>query len=302
MIKAVAGGGGKGMRPAHNDISLIQGFHAARMEADKAFGNPAIYIEKLIENPHHIEFQVLADRKGKVVHVGERDCSIQRRNQKLLEEAPSPLMTPDLRKRMGRAAIKLCEAVSYENAGTIEFLVDDAGNFYFMEMNTRIQVEHPVTEEVYGIDLVQAQIKIAAGDLLGREWDDLKPLGHAIEFRINAEDPFQDFRPSPGKVEVFCPPGGPGIRIDSHVYSGYAIPPHYDSMVGKVIASGPTRQAALSRMARALDETILRGVKTTVPLGQLILKDVDFQQGHYSTKFVELLLQQKAQLLAGYES
>jgi acetyl-CoA carboxylase biotin carboxylase subunit len=302
MIKAVAGGGGKGMRPAHNDISLIQGFHAARMEADKAFGNPAIYIEKLIENPHHIEFQVLADRKGKVVHVGERDCSIQRRNQKLLEEAPSPLMTPDLRKRMGRAAIKLCEAVSYENAGTIEFLVDDAGNFYFMEMNTRIQVEHPVTEEVYGIDLVQAQIKIAAGDLLGREWDDLKPLGHAIEFRINAEDPFQDFRPSPGKVEVFCPPGGPGIRIDSHVYSGYAIPPHYDSMVGKVIASGPTRQAALSRMARALDETILRGVKTTVPLGQLILKDVDFQRGHYSTKFVELLLQQKAQLLAGYES
>ncbi|GAB4244722.1 MAG: acetyl-CoA carboxylase biotin carboxylase subunit [Candidatus Methylacidiphilales bacterium] len=302
MLKAVAGGGGKGMRPAHNDISLIQGFHAARMEAEKAFGNPGLYIEKLIENPHHIEFQVLADRKGKVVHVGERDCSIQRRNQKLLEESPSPMLTADLRKRMGRAAIKLCEAVGYENAGTIEFLVDDAGNFYFMEMNTRIQVEHPVTEEVYGVDLVQAQIKIAAGELLGREWDDLKPLGHAIEFRVNAEDPFQDFRPSPGKVEVFCPPGGNGIRIDSHVYSGYTIPPFYDSMVGKIIAFGPDRASAIARMSRALDETILHGIKTTVPLGRAILKDVDFIHGRYSTKFVELLLQQKAQILASYEA
>jgi acetyl-CoA carboxylase biotin carboxylase subunit len=302
MIKAVAGGGGKGMRPAHNDVSLVQSFHAARMEAEKAFGNPAIYIEKLIENPHHIEFQVLGDSKGKIVQIGERDCSIQRRNQKLLEESPSPLMTPALRKAMGKAAIKLCEAVKYQNAGTIEFLVDDHSNFYFMEMNTRIQVEHPVTEEVYGIDLVKQQIKIAAGEPLGKEWDDLKPLRHAIEFRINAEDPFNDFRPSPGKIDLYYAPGGIGIRMDSHVYGGYSIPPYYDSMIGKLIASGPDRKTALERMSRALDEAIVRGIKTTIPLGQLILKDQEFRRGKYSTHFVAKLMEQKAQIMPSYEA
>jgi acetyl-CoA carboxylase biotin carboxylase subunit len=290
------------MRPAHNDVSLVKGFHAARMEAEKAFGNGSVYIEKLIENPHHIEFQVLADRKGKVVHVGERDCSIQRRNQKLLEESPSPLMTPDLRKRMGRAAIKLCELVKYENAGTIEFLVDDLGNYYFMEMNTRIQVEHPVTEEVYGVDLVKQQILIAAGELLGKEWDDLKPIRHAIEFRINAEDPFNNFQPSPGKIDLYYSPGGHGIRMDSHVYGGYSIPPYYDSMIGKLIAFGHDRKTALDRMSRALDETIVRGVKTTIPLGQLILKDIEFRRGKYSTHFVQKLMDQKAQIIPNYES
>jgi acetyl-CoA carboxylase biotin carboxylase subunit len=298
MIKAVAGGGGKGMRQAHNDVSLVQGFHAARMEAEKAFGNPAIYIEKLIESPHHIEFQIMADRKGKVVHVGERDCSIQRRNQKLMEEAPSPLLSADLRKKMGKAAIKLAEFVKYENAGTLEFLVDDNGNFYFMEMNTRIQVEHPVTEEVYGVDLVKQQILIAAGEPLGPEWDDLKPKAHAIEFRINAEDPFQDFRPSPGKIDFYYPAGGPGIRMDSHVYGGYVIPPHYDSMIGKLIASGPDRATAINRLLRGLDETLIGGIKTTIPLGQVILKDVDFRRGKYSTHFIQHLMQQKGPLMA----
>ncbi|MDX6767832.1 MAG: acetyl-CoA carboxylase biotin carboxylase subunit [Candidatus Methylacidiphilales bacterium] len=302
MIKAVAGGGGKGMRPAHNDNSLIQGFHAARMEAEKAFGNPAIYIEKLIENPHHIEFQIMADSKGKIVHVGERDCSIQRRNQKLVEECPSPMLTPELRKKMGKAAIKLAEAVNYENAGTMEFLVDDDGNFYFMEMNTRIQVEHPITEEVYGVDLVREQIRIAAGEPLGKEFDDLKPLRHAIEFRINAEDPFNDFRPSPGKIDLYYAPGGNGIRVDSHVYGGYSIPPYYDSMVGKLIAMGPDRQTAILRMTRALDEIIIRGIKTTVPLGQLILKDIEFRRGRYSTHFVQALMEQRAQMMPKYEA
>jgi acetyl-CoA carboxylase, biotin carboxylase subunit len=302
MIKAVAGGGGKGMRPAHNDVSLVQGFHAARMEAEKAFGNPAIYIEKLIENPHHIEFQIMADSKGKIVHIGERDCSIQRRNQKLVEECPSPMLTADLRKKMGRAAIKLAEAVKYENAGTMEFLVDDDGNFYFMEMNTRIQVEHPVTEEVYGVDLVREQIRIAAGEPLGKEFDDLKPLRHAIEFRINAEDPFNDFRPSPGKIDLYYAPGGNGIRVDSHVYGGYSIPPYYDSMIGKLIAVGPDRQTAILRMTRALDEILIRGVKTTVPLGQLILKDIEFRRGRYSTHFVQALMEQRAQMMPKYEA
>jgi acetyl-CoA carboxylase biotin carboxylase subunit len=301
MIKAVAGGGGKGMRPAHNDVSLVQSFHAARMEAEKAFGNPSIYIEKLIENPHHIEFQVIADSKGKTVHVGERDCSIQRRNQKLVEECPSPMLSADLRKKMGRAAVKLAEAVHYENAGTIEFLVDDHENFYFMEMNTRIQVEHPITEEVYGVDLVKEQIRIASGLPLGKEFDDLKPLRHAIEFRINAEDPFNDFRPSPGKIDLYYAPGGHGIRIDSHVYGGYVIPPYYDSMIGKLIAFGSDRKTAVERMTRAMEEMVVRGVKTTLPLGQLILKDIEFRRGKYSTTFVQALLEQRAQMMPKFE-
>ncbi len=298
MIKAVAGGGGRGMRPAHNDVSLIQGFHAAKMEAEKAFGNGAVYMEKLIENPHHVEFQIMADRHGKVVHVGERDCSIQRRNQKLIEECPSPIVTPALRKAMGKASIKLAEAVGYEGAGTIEYLVDDKLNYYFMEMNTRIQVEHPVTEEVYGVDLVKTQIRVAAGEKLGKEFDDLEPKRHSIEMRINAEDPFHDFRPSPGKIEFYYPPGGLGIRLDSHIYAGYSIPPYYDSMIGKLIASGPDRAAALNRLSRALDEYLIRGIKTTIPFGQLILKDPEFRRGRYSTHFVQQFLEQKQSLLA----
>jgi acetyl-CoA carboxylase biotin carboxylase subunit len=297
MIKAVAGGGGRGMRQAHNDVSLVHGFNSAKMEAEKAFNNGALYLEKLIENPHHIEFQILADRYGKIVHVGERDCSIQRRNQKLLEEAPSPFITPATRKAMGRAAIKLAHAVEYENAGTLEFLVDDKQNYYFMEMNTRIQVEHPVTEEVYGVDLVKEQIKIAFGEKLSKDFDDLRPLKHAIEMRINAEDPFNDFRPSPGKIELFYAPGGHGIRWDSHVYGGYTVPPHYDSMIGKLIAFGSDRVTAMDRMSRALDEFVIRGIKTTVPIGQAILKDPDFRRGRYSTHFVENFMKQKASIM-----
>jgi acetyl-CoA carboxylase biotin carboxylase subunit len=297
MIKAVAGGGGRGMRQAHNDVSLVQGYNSAKMEAEKAFNNGALYLEKLIENPHHIEFQILADKFGKIVHVGERDCSIQRRNQKLLEEAPSPFITPATRKAMGRAAIKLAHAVEYENAGTLEFLVDDKQNYYFMEMNTRIQVEHPVTEEVYGVDLVKEQIKIAFGEKLSKDFDDLRPLKHAIEMRINAEDPFNDFRPSPGKIELFYAPGGHGIRWDSHVYSGYTVPPHYDSMIGKLIAFGSDRTTAMDRLSRALDEFIIRGIKTTVPIGQAILKDPDFRRGRYTTHFVEAFFKQRASIL-----
>jgi len=297
MIKAVAGGGGRGMRQAHNDVSLVQGFNAARMEAEKAFNNGALYLEKLIEHPHHIEFQVLADKYGKVVHVGERDCSIQRRNQKLLEEAPSPFITPAVRKAMGKAAVKLAHAVEYEGAGTLEFLVDEKMNYYFMEMNTRIQVEHPVTEEVYGVDLVKEQIRIAFGDKLSKDFDDLQPQKHAIEMRINAEDPFNDFRPSPGKIGLFYAPGGHGIRWDSHVYSGYTVPPYYDSMIGKLIAFGTDRKTAMDRMSRALDEMIVQGIKTTVPIGQAILKDPDFRRGRYSTHFVEGFLKQKQAIL-----
>jgi acetyl-CoA carboxylase biotin carboxylase subunit len=301
MIKAVAGGGGRGMRPVHNDVSLMQNFHAARTEAEKAFGNGALYLEKLIENPHHIEFQILADQHGRVIHLGERDCSIQRRNQKLIEECPSPIMTPALRKAMGRAAVRLAQAVAYEGAGTMEFLVDDKGGFYFMEMNTRIQVEHPVTEEVYGIDLVKQQILVAAGQRLPREYDDLQPRGHAIEMRINAEDPFRDFRPSPGKIEFMYTPGGLGIRLDSHVYPGYVIPPFYDSMIGKLIAYGEDRSVAMQRMARALHEFDIRGIHTTIPLGQMILSDPDYRRGRYSTQFVEqFLAQQKSFLPRGH--
>ncbi|HEV3272518.1 MAG TPA: acetyl-CoA carboxylase biotin carboxylase subunit [Candidatus Methylacidiphilales bacterium] len=297
MIKAVAGGGGRGMRQAHNDVSLVQGFNSAKTEAEKAFNNGALYLEKLIENPHHIEFQILADRYKKVVHVGERDCSIQRRNQKLLEESPSPFITPAVRKAMGRAAIKLAQAVEYENAGTMEFLVDDKQNFYFMEMNTRIQVEHPVTEEVYGVDLVKEQIRIAFGEKLSKDFDDLQPQKHAIEMRINAEDPFNDFRPSPGTIELFYAPGGHGIRWDSHVYAGYTVPPYYDSMIGKLIAFGSDRATAMDRMSRALDEFVIRGIKTTVPIGQAILKDPDFRRGRYSTHFVEGFLKQRQSIL-----
>ena len=290
MIKAVAGGGGRGMRIAHNDSSLVQGYHAARMEADKAFGNGAVYIEKFIVNPHHIEFQVFGDEHGRVVHLGERDCSLQRRNQKIVEECPSPLMTEDLRKRMGDASIKLCESVGYTNAGTIEYLVDDDGNFYFMEMNTRIQVEHPITEEVYGCDLVKQQIQVAAGEHLSKHVLEARPRGHAIECRINAEDPEKNFMPCPGNIELYYAPGGRGIRIDSHAYAGYPIPPNYDSMIAKVIATASSRSACIGRMSRALSEYMITGIKTTIPFQQAIMQNSFFRDGKYHTGFVEQLL------------
>ncbi|MDP9291994.1 MAG: ATP-grasp domain-containing protein, partial [Verrucomicrobiota bacterium] len=290
MIKAVAGGGGRGMRPAHNDVSLIQGFHGARMEAEKAFGNAGVYLEKLIVNPHHIEFQVMADQHGEVVHLGERDCSIQRRNQKIVEECPSPLITESQRKKMGHASVKLAKAVGYQNAGTMEFLVDHRGNFYFMEMNTRIQVEHTITEEVYGCDLVKEQIRIAAGERLSQPVRDAKPRHHAIECRINAEDPFNNFMPSPGRIDLYYAPGGRGVRVDSHAYCGYTIPPHYDSMIGKLITVGTTRANSIARMNRALGEYLLTGVKTTVPFQQAIMRNPDFLRGRYNTGFIEKLI------------
>jgi len=289
MVKAIAGGGGRGMRPAHNDVSLVQGFHAARNEAEKAFGNNSVYIEKLIEHPHHIEFQVIGDSHGCLVHLGERDCSIQRRNQKIVEECPSLLLDENLREKMGKCSVKLAKSVGYENAGTMEFLVDRHGDFYFMEMNTRIQVEHPVTEEVYGCDLVKEQILIAAGEHLSEHVTNAKPRSHAIECRINAEDPANNFQPSPGMIDLYYAPGGRGVRVDSHVYSKYTIPPDYDSMIAKVICVGSTRPSAIRRMTRALSEYLITGIKTTIPFQAKIMQNADFMRGNFDTSFLEKL-------------
>src|SRR6266403_5914532 len=286
MIKAAAGGGGRGMRAAHNEPSLKSAFHSARHEAQKAFGNDQVYLEKLIVNPRHIEFQIVADSRGRVVHLGERDCSIQRRNQKVIEECPSPLMTPGLRKKMGNAAVKLAKSVGYENAGTIEFLVDQDRHFYFIEMNTRIQVEHTITEEVYGCDLVKEQIRIAAGKPLSPHIAHATPRLHAIQCRINAEDPERDFQPSPGRIAFYYAPGGRGVRIDSHAYTGYVVPPYYDSMIAKLITVGATRASAIDRMRRALDEYYITGIKTTVPFHSAIMRNADFRNGTYDTGFV----------------
>jgi len=293
MIKAVAGGGGRGMRVAHNDISLVKGYHTARTEAEKAFGNSGVYVEKLIENPHHIEFQILGDGRGNVIHLGERDCSVQRRNQKIVEETPSPLIDnrfKDLRKKMGKAAIRIAETANYTNAGTVEFIVDESGNFYFLEVNKRIQVEHPITEEVTGWDLVRMQILIAAGECPKLSQSEVHFKGHAIECRINAEDPFDNFRPCPGRVEMYYPPGGRGVRLESHVYSGYTIPSHYDSLIAKVVAYGKDRREAMDRMSRALGEYLITGIKTTIPFELAILQDPNFRRGVYSTNFVDQLL------------
>ena len=287
IIKAVAGGGGRGMRIAHNDISFAKEYHVARNEAEKAFGNGSVYIEKYIEKPRHIEFQILADSHGKVLHLGERDCSIQRRHQKLIEESPSPFLTPDLRKRMGKCSVKAAEAANYENAGTIEFLVDAKGNFYFIEMNTRIQVEHPVTEECTGIDLIKQQILVANGEKLAFDQSDIKFEKHAIECRINAEDPARNFVPSPGTIGLYYAPGGHGVRVDSHAYSGYAIPPYYDSMIGKLICYGRDRQTAIQRTYRALNEYLIRGIKTTIPLHKAIMCDPTFIEGKATTAYME---------------
>lgn len=288
LIKAVAGGGGKGMRIARNDVSLAQGFMTASSEAERAFGNPEVYLEKLVERARHIEVQLLADNHGHVYQLGERDCSIQRRHQKLLEETPSPALTSDRRKKLLKAAVKAAQACRLRNVATIEFLWnEDAQEFYFMEMNTRIQVEHPITEEVTGVDLVQLQIRAAAGEVLKFSDSDIEPHGHAIEVRVNAENPYKNFTPSPGPVQAVHFPGGPGIRVDSHVYSGYTIPPYYDSMIGKIIARGRNREEALTRMVRALAEFKMVGPATTVPVAQALLADARFLRGEYNTNFLE---------------
>ena len=291
IIKASAGGGGRGMRIAHNDVSLIQGYHAARTEAENAFGDGALYMEKFLTNPRHIEFQILADNYGNVIHLGERDCSIQRRNQKLMEESPSPALNPKLRERMGAAAVKAAKAANYNNAGTIEFLLTDTGEFYFMEMNTRIQVEHPVTEETTGIDLIREQIRIAAGEKLTLRQRDVKINGHTIECRINAEDPDRNFAPCPGTLKQYIVPGGIGVRIDSHCYAGYKIPPYYDSMIAKLIVHGSDRREALERCSRALSEFVIDGVKTTIPFSLKILQKQDFKNGNFDTGFIERMMQ-----------
>jgi acetyl-CoA carboxylase, biotin carboxylase subunit len=290
IIKAVAGGGGRGMRLAHNRMSFQKEFAAASNEALKAFGDGSVYIEKYIEEPRHIEFQILADEHGNMVHLGERDCSVQRRHQKVVEEAPSPFLTPELRAEMGAAAVRAARACNYTNAGTIEFLVDRHRNYFFIEMNTRIQVEHPVTEEVYGIDLIKEQLRIASGEPLRLRQEDVKPLRHAIEVRICAEDPSRNFIPSPGEITLYVAPGGPGVRVDSHAYSGYVVPPYYDSMIAKVITRGSTRQAALDRMSRALREYLIRGIATNITFAHAIIRDPVFQEGGATTRFIEEFL------------
>lgn len=287
MIKATAGGGGRGMRLVRHGDELESLFKAAQGEAEAAFGNPGLYMEKFIDRPRHVEVQILADRFGQVVHLGERDCSIQRRHQKLLEEAPGPGLDPIIRARMGDAAVAAARSIGYEGAGTVEFLLDATGQFYFMEMNTRIQVEHPVTEVVTGIDLIAEQLRIAAGEPLRLRQEDIQLRGHAIECRINAEDPRHNFRPAPGTITGWLPPGGPGVRFDSHVYTGYEIPPFYDSLIGKLIVWGEDRPAALKRMRRALSECAVIGVPTTIEFHLALLDRPEFQRGEVHTKFVE---------------
>ena len=292
ILKASAGGGGRGMRIVHAESDLASQFPAAREEAERAFGDGSVYLEKYLLEPRHIEFQVFGDHHGRAVHLGERECSIQRRHQKLIEESPSPALTPELRAEMGDAAVRLCEAVGYENAGTIEFLLDSDGRFYFMEMNTRIQVEHPVTEMVTGIDLVKLQVEVAAGARLQIP-NGLKPRGHSIECRVNAENP-ETFAPSPGPLKTFHLPGGPGTRVDTHGYEDYVIPPHYDSLVAKLIVHDRSREQAISRMRRALDFFVVEGIHTSIPLHKRILRDPDFIAGRLSTRFMERFLQREA--------
>jgi acetyl-CoA carboxylase, biotin carboxylase subunit len=290
MIKASAGGGGRGIRVVKNEGEFAKAFETARSEAKSAFGDDTMYVEKFVENPRHIEFQILADSFGNTVYLGERDCSIQRRNQKVLEEAPSPIMSESLRREMGEIAVKAAKAVNYKNAGTIEFLVDKYGKYYFMEMNTRIQVEHPITEMVTGIDLVKEQIKIAAGETLDVAQEDIKISGHAIECRINAENPDLGFRPSPGKIQRMHIPGGLGVRLDSAAYQGYVIPPTYDSMIGKLIVHGKTREEAINRMKRALGEFVIEGIDTNIDFQFRILGNEVFESGSYDTGFIPKVL------------
>jgi len=287
IIKAASGGGGRGMRIVRNSDALEKAFTMAQKEAEISFGDPRVYIEKYIENPRHIEVQIAADQHGNIIHLGERECSIQRRHQKLLEESPSPAVDENLRAKMGEAAIKGAQAINYHSLGTMEFLLDEDGNFYFMEMNTRIQVEHPVTEWVTGIDLVKTQILIAMGEKLLHTQEEINFKGHAIEVRINAEDPDNGFIPNPGRIEFLHFPGGPGVRIDTHIYQGYTIPPFYDSLIGKLIVHDEDRSSAIKRLYRALEETIIKGVKTTVPFYLKLLENEDFQKGNIDTHFLE---------------
>ncbi len=287
IIKATAGGGGRGMRVAYDHSELVKLLRAAQGEAEAAFGNRGVYLEKFLERPRHVEFQILADSHGNVVHLYDRDCSIQRRHQKLLEEAPSPALNPTQRTRMGEAAVKAAKATHYSGAGTVEFLLDRHGHFYFIEMNTRIQVEHPVTEMVTGLDLIAEQIRIAQGQPLSFRQKDVLLQGHAIECRINAEDPNHQFRPSPGRINAYLPPGGPGVRMDSHAYPDYNIPPYYDSLIAKLIVWGPNRAAAIRRMQRALGECAITGIPTTIPFHQKILKQEAFLKGEVYTDFIE---------------
>ena len=285
MLKATAGGGGKGMRAVWSEDDLLKAWESARQESAAAFGNDGMYMEKLIEEPRHIEIQVIGDSKGKACHLSERDCSVQRRHQKLTEETPSPFMTDELREAMGNAAVKAAEFIKYEGAGTVEFLVDKHRNFYFMEMNTRIQVEHPITEQVVDYDLIREQIMVASGVLISGK--NYYPQLHSIECRINAEDPYNDFRPSPGRITNLHAPGGHGVRIDTHVYSGYMIPPNYDSMIAKLITTAQTREEAINKMKRALDEFVIEGIKTTIPFHRQLMDHPDYVSGNYTTKFME---------------
>jgi len=291
IIKPAAGGGGKGMRVCHNDVRLISAMLTAQREAEAAFGNPDVYIERYVEKPRHVEIQILGDSHGHIIHLGERDCTIQRRHQKLIEESPSPILDSRLRKKIIEAAIKCARAINYVNAGTIEFLVDYSGNFYFMEMNTRIQVEHPVTEAVTGIDLVKEQIRIASGEKLHHKQEEIRFNGCAIECRINAEDPDNDFMPSPGKITMLDLPGGRGVRIDTHVYQGYSIPPYYDSMIAKLIVHGKDRNEAITICRRALDEFIVDPIKTTIPFHKKVMSNSLFIKGRYSTDFIDRLFE-----------
>ncbi|ASS86516.1 acetyl-CoA carboxylase biotin carboxylase subunit [Geobacillus lituanicus] len=289
IIKATAGGGGKGIRVARNEEELVKGINITQQEAATAFGNPGVYIEKYIEDFRHVEIQVLADSYGNTIHLGERDCSIQRRLQKLVEEAPSPALDDDMRRRMGEAAVKAAKAVNYTGAGTVEFIYDHRNKqFYFMEMNTRIQVEHPVTELITGVDLVKEQIRVAAGEKLSLTQEDVSFNGWAIECRINAENPAKNFMPSPGKIAMYLPPGGPGVRVDSAAYPGYTIPPYYDSMIAKLIVHAPTREEAIARMRRALSEFVIEGIHTTIPFHIKLMEHEKFQSGEFNTKFLEL--------------
>ncbi len=287
IIKATAGGGGRGMRLVRDETELSRLYQAAQGEAEAAFGNGGVYLEKFIECPRHIEFQILADGHGNVIHLGERDCSIQRRHQKLLEEAPSAVLTPKLRQKMGNAAVLAAKSIKYLGAGTVEFLLDNSGSFYFMEMNTRIQVEHPVTEMITGLDLIKEQIRIAQGEKLQLTQKMVNLRGHAIECRINAEDPEHNFRPNPGRISAYLPPGGPGVRMDSHVYTDYEIPPYYDSLIGKLVVWGPDRDTAIQRMKRALRECAITGVPTTINFHQKILETPAFLEGNVYTNFIQ---------------
>ena len=299
MIKASAGGGGRGMRVASNEPSLLHGMRAAQAEAKAAFGDETVYLEKFVEKGRHVEIQIIGDRHGNVIHLGERDCSVQRRHQKLIEESPSPILSAKQRKEMCAAAVRLAKSSGYHNAGTVEFLVDGDGNFYFIEVNARIQVEHTVTELVTGVDLIQEQLRVASGETLRYRQKDIQVRGHAIECRINAEDPAMDFQPQHGLISSFVPPGGPAVRIDSHCYSGYRIPPNYDSMIGKLLVHRPTREEAIRTMMRALDEFVIEGPKTTIPLQREVLEQGEFQKAEHDTKFLERFLSAAAPRVSG---